>query len=250
MNDNPAERRRHSRISGTTSSGSLTTSKELCPELDAGPRDRLGSTAGMTTADHEGTETGERARLIKAFSKAAAEHGYRSLTVDHVTRHAGLSRERFEAHFASRELGLIAAQDAFLDRLWSEVTLACAAAEEWPSGVRLGLGAVLGVLVEASPLARVFMVEATAASIAAAERQYAFLGRFADLLREGRERYPRAASMPEATERILIGGAASIVCECLLVEEPGTLPSLEPELVATLLTPYLGEEEALRVAPG
>jgi AcrR family transcriptional regulator len=202
----------------------------------------------VAATEDEGTDGLERARLIAAFSKAAAEHGYRGLTVDHVTHYSGLSRDRFDAHFATRELGLVAAQDAFLDRLWSEVILVCAGAQEWPVGVRLGLGAVLNILVEASPLARVFMVEATAASIAAAERQYAFLGRFAGLLREGRGRYPRAASLPESTERVLVGGAASIVCEHLLIEEPEALPSLEPQLVETLLVPFLGPEEAHRQA--
>lgn len=109
---------------------------------------------------------------------------------------------------------------------------------------------MISSLVEASTLARIFAVEATAASFAAAERQFAALEQFASLLREGRRRYPRAASLPAPTERVLIGGIASIVSQHLLAEDPGALPALESQLVESLLLPYLGEGEAKRFAVG
>ena len=80
----------------------------------------------MTGGDPErGSSSGpggtdaERDRVIAAFGKAASEHGYRDLTVDHVAHYAGLSRARYEAHFDTKEQGLVAAQDVFLDRLGS-----------------------------------------------------------------------------------------------------------------------------------
>jgi AcrR family transcriptional regulator len=196
----------------------------------------------------DGPRAEERARVVAAYAKVASELGYRGLDMQRVARYAGLPLERCKEYFPTEEQGLVAAQDAFLDRLWGEVVGACRAAEDWPEGVHASLAAVLAVTVEASPLARVFMVEATAASMAAAERQYAFLGRFAGLLRNGRSRYPRAATLAPATERHLVGGAASIVCEHLLAEEPGVLPDLEPQLVEALLTPYLGATAARREA--
>jgi AcrR family transcriptional regulator len=195
-----------------------------------------------------GVDESERARLIAAFGKAAAEHGYRDLTVDHVARYAGLSRASYEAHFATKEQCLVAAQDAFLDRLLLEVFAACEAPQEWAAKVRAALRVVISSLVEASTLARVFAVEATAASFAAAERQFAALEQFASLLHEGRARHPRAASLPSPTERVLVGGIASIVSEHLLAEDPGALSALESQMAETLLIPYLGEGEAKRVA--
>ncbi len=195
----------------------------------------------------QGTD-GERDRLIAAFGKAAAEHGYREVTAERIARYAGLPRSRYEAHFETKERALVAAQDAFLERLWTDALTACEAAGEWPGKVRAALGAVLASLVEASTLARVFWVEATAASFAAAERQFGALERFAALLRDGRRHYPRAAALPAPTELVLIGGVASIVGAHLLAEDPAALPALEPELVETLLVPYLGEGEARRAA--
>lgn len=189
-----------------------------------------------------------RELLVSAFAKAAAEHGYASLEVDHVLRHAGVSRAALEAHFPTLEQGLVAAQDAFLDRLWLDVAAACKESMDWPRKVRAALGAILSSLAEASGLARVFVVEATAVDLAVSERQFATLDRFADLLRAGRDHYPRARALPRATERVLVGGIASILAGHLLMEDTQALPSLEAELVELLLIPYLGEDEARRVS--
>jgi AcrR family transcriptional regulator len=206
------------------------------------------TSGGLDEAANSRVLAEERARVVAAFSKAASELGYRGLDMERVARYAGIPLERCQEYFVTKEQGLVAAQDAFLDRLWSEVISVRGAAGTWPDGVRSAIHAVLEIVVEASPLARVFMVEATAASMAAAERQYAFLGRLADLLLRGRVFYPRAALLPAATERLLVGGMASIVGEHLLAEEPAALAALEPQLVEALLMPYLGSAEARRQA--
>jgi AcrR family transcriptional regulator len=192
----------------------------------------------------------QRERIVAAFAKAAAEHGYAKLEIEQVLRYADVPRSTFDAYFESKEQGLIAAQEAFLDRLWLDVVSACESPAKWPLKVRAALGAILSSLVEASNLARVFAVEATAVSLGAAERQFAVLDQFAALLHDGRRHYPAAASLPEATERALVGGIASIVAGHLLMEDPQAIPVLEAQLVELLLIPYLGEGEARRVAGG
>ena len=192
----------------------------------------------------------ERELLVAAIAKVAAEQGYSRLTVERVVRSAGVSEATFEEHFENREQGLIAAQDAFLERLWLDVAAACEGPGEWALKVRSAVAAVLGALVEASALARVFAIEGVAASLALAERQHEALDRFAELLREGRRLHPQAAALPETMERALVGGIASIVTRQLLVEEPQAIGSLEPELVELVLIPYLGGEGARRVAAG
>jgi AcrR family transcriptional regulator len=191
---------------------------------------------------------GQRELLVSAFNKAAAEHGYARLEVEQVLRYAGVSRATFDAHFQNKEQGLIAAQDAFFERLWLDVVAACDGSAAWPLKVRAAIAAVLGSLAEASSLARVFAIEAAAISLAAAERQFAALDRFAALLHDGRTIYPGSATLPEVTERALVGGIASILSGHLLVEEPLAIPALEGELVELLLIPYLGEDEARRIA--
>jgi AcrR family transcriptional regulator len=195
-------------------------------------------------------EGGERDRLLAAFAKAATERGYRHLTLEQVSRYSGLDQARFEAVFGTKEQGLIAAQDVFLQRLLGEVDGACAAESRWSDGVAAGLHSAIASLVEASTLARVFIVEATGESFVAAEHQYAAFEHFAALLRTGRSHHPRAASLPVMYERVLIGGVASIAAKHLLSEDPGALAAAEQELTQSLLIPYLGEDEAARVAAG
>ena len=190
----------------------------------------------------------DRERLVAAVAKGAAEHGYSALTIEQVVQYAGLPHGAFEAHFQSKEQALVAAQDAFLERLWLDALHACDESADWPLKVRAGLAAILSSLVEASALARVFAVEACTASLAAAERQFATLDQFAALLRQGRRSYPAAASLPDATERALVGGIASIVSGHLLMEDPQAIPSLETELVELVLIPYLGLADARRLA--
>jgi len=209
----------------------------------AGGESQQGGPTGPGRADPE------RDRLIAAFGKAASEHGYRSLTVEQVARYAGTSSARVEEHFASKEEGIAAAQEVFLDRLWLEVLDACAEPAAWPEKVRAALRSILVSLAEASALARVFAVEAKA-SLAAAERQFAVLDRFAELLSNGRRHFPQASSMPSSTERAIVGGVASIISGRLLDEEPQALVALEPELLELVLIPYIGLQQARQFARG
>lgn len=185
-----------------------------------------------------------------AFSRAAGEHGYSQLDIDLVCRYAGVSTELFREHFETIEQALVAAQEAFLQRLWLDLVGACEVGGEWPSRVRACVTALVGSLSEASAAARVFAIEAPGVSFAAAERQFAALDRLAALLRDGRSLYPESARLPEVTERALIGGVVSIVSEHLLAEEPRAIPALRRQLVEILLTPYLGFEQAQAVAAG
>jgi hypothetical protein len=67
-------------------------------------------------------------------------------------------------------------------------------------------------------------------------------------MRGGRELRPEAAELPDLLEPILVGGMASLVTGALLAEEHERLPAMEAQLVEIILTPYLGRDEARRVA--
>jgi AcrR family transcriptional regulator len=191
---------------------------------------------------------GQRDRLLAAIAKTAAEHGYAGLTVERIVSAAGVSREVFDAHFENREQGLLAAQEAFLDRLLWEAIGACGRSVPWPLRLRAGLRAVLASVLESAALARVLTVEADAAGLALAEGRLVALDGFSRLMRNGREDYPGAASVPDITERLLVGGVASLLRQRLLREEPAATPELELELAELLLIPYLGHDEARRIA--
>jgi hypothetical protein len=143
---------------------------------------------------------------------------------------------------------LSAAYDSFVERMFDEVEQASAADEEWPLRVKQAVAAALGFVAETATRARFFAVEAPAAGPVMLDRYIVAAARVVLLLRSGRERYPKAADLPEMTEQILVFGIACLISSALLSEEPARLPSLEQEVVEILLTPYLGRDEARRIA--
>jgi AcrR family transcriptional regulator len=175
-----------------------------------------------------------RRSVIDAFAKLAVERGYAGTTVGAVAAAAGVSRGAFYRHFDSKRQCLIAAFDAYFDRLVDEVGEA--------------MEAGLGFLAETAGFARLFAVEALAAGPAVLVRRFAGMERLVLLLRAGRDLYPEAGEAAVLTEPVLVAGIASVVTAALLFEEDGGLPALEVPLVEILLTPYLGPAEARQVA--
>jgi AcrR family transcriptional regulator len=190
----------------------------------------------------------ERSRIVAAFGRAAAESGYRGLTIEGVERYAGLPRERIEAHFESLEAGVLATQQAFLERLRLDAIEACAGIEDWSRRVRSALTSLLHTLTESSELARVLSVEVAGTSLGAAEHRFEVLDGFAGVLAEGRTHCPPAVDLPPLMEQAIVGGLASIVSRHLLAEEAEELLALGPELVELVLIPYVGIADARRVA--
>jgi AcrR family transcriptional regulator len=189
-----------------------------------------------------------RKRLIDAFTKVAAERGYGETTIADIVTEAGVPRSAFYAHFSNKRQCLSAAHDEFFGRLLWEAASAVDDGLDWPMRVRAAVGAVLEFVDETASRSRFFAIEVLAAGPLALERHTATIERVVPMLREGREHFPAAADLPELTEPMLIGGAAYLLCNTLLVEERLRVSLLATELVEMLLAPYMGRGEARRIA--
>lgn len=190
----------------------------------------------------------QRERLLDAFTRTAAEKGYPNSTVEEIAASAGLPEPVFYEHFSGMRQCLSAAYDAFLDRMILEARHAVDGGEEWPLQVKVAVAAGLAFVSEAETRARFFAVDALGVGPLILERYFAAIERVVELLRVGRTHFPEAMTMPAPTERVLVSGVACLVSGVLLAEEAERLPALAPELVETLLTPYVGLEEAKRIA--
>lgn len=195
-----------------------------------------------------GSPRDERERLINAFTRVAAEHGYTQTGVEDVAAAAGLPTHCFFEHFESKSQLLEAAHDAFFDRLTEQARVACRSEASWPAGVKAAVAASMEFLLETASRARLFLVEAAAGGMPLFERRLALTNRLADMLEVGRERVLPPPDLPASTEWILVGGVLTRVSELLLAEEPGALVDLEPEVVELILRPYIGADEARTVA--
>lgn len=193
-------------------------------------------------ADHQ------RQRLLSGAARAIAEHGYAAMSVEHVLVNAGVSRTTFYENFDNkRECVLVAHEQAF-NRLSGELVNACATASEWPAKLAAAVAAAIEFAVRAPEDSLLLVLDAVAADRVLASRVMASTDFLVGLLRNGREQWPQAASMPELTERALIGAATSVIGTRLVSGQADSLSELEPQLVQLMLMPYLGAEEARRTA--
>jgi hypothetical protein len=70
----------------------------------------------------------------------------------------------------------------------------------------------------------------------------------AGLLAPGRNESPEGTLLPEILERAVASGIATLVAQRVDQGRAGELPALVPDAVQFALTPYLGFEEARRIA--
>lgn len=190
----------------------------------------------------------QRQRLIAGAAQALARGGYAEMSVEDILTEAGVSRTTFYEHFKNkRDCVLLAHEEAF-DRLAGELFRACAGESEWPAKVAAAIEAAIGFAMRAPEEAQLLVVDALAADPTLASRVLASNDYLVGLLRNGREQCPQAMTLPELTERALIGAAVSLIGNRLMSGQADRLPELEPQLVQLMLMPYLGISEARRVA--
>jgi hypothetical protein len=132
-------------------------------------------------------------------------------------------------------------------RLLSRIERACLLGEAWPVRVRVAVETALALLAAEPELGPTLFADAYAHGRRVQMRHEETLGRLAELLAGGREE-DECPTLPDTLEQGLIGGATFIASRPLRAGEPERLPALAAELTALLLTPYLGRDEAARVA--
>lgn len=143
------------------------------------------------------------------------------------------------------EGGFEAGYELLASRLFECIDVACRREEDWPLRVRAALEAALDLLAAEPAGARLLVVKPYLLGPEVRRRHEATLERLARLLREGREQ-GAAAEVPEVLEQGLIGSAAYITGRAL--RSGDRVPDLAPDLTTLILTPYLGREEAERIA--
>jgi AcrR family transcriptional regulator len=193
----------------------------------------------------------QRERLLDAAVASVAEVGFAELTVRDLIDRAGVSRRTFYQLFDDKLACVFAAHERAFERLNEALLGACQGRLPWPEQVAAGIGAALRFAVGSPDDAQLIVVACHAASEPKlAGRGHIAHEELAALLRRGRKRAEVEHSPPELTEQAVVGAAMSVVGARMLAGEVATLPLLGPELTRVVLTPYLGDEQAQRVADG
>lgn len=133
-------------------------------------------------------------------------------------------------------------------RLQIRIETACAAQPNWPAQVAAGIRAALAFAAADSAAANILTNDALAAGRAGFARYDRMLEHFAAGLRPGRTERADGERLPEIIEKAMTGGLAMLVAQRLDMGRAAELPALAPEAIQFVLTPYLGAEEARRIA--
>ena len=204
--------------------------------------------AGRHGLPREFIAQNQRERIITALVDTVAERGYNATTVAHITKAASVSRRTFYEHFADKEACFLAAYEMVAGHIRESMQVAAEAFEEWPQKVRAALGTMLRFLAAEPDLARVCMIEPVAAGGEIAAKHRASMQGFVEILKAGRPEHGGERPLPEATEATLVGGIVSLIVREINAGRTERLEDLLPDLVELTLAPYLGGEEASRLA--
>jgi AcrR family transcriptional regulator len=189
----------------------------------------------------------QRERIVTALVDTVAERGYNATTVAHITKAASVSRRTFYEHFADKEACFLAAYEMVAEHIAASMRAAAESFEEWPQKVRAALATMLRFLAGEPELARVCMIEPIAAGGEIAARHRASMQGLVEILKAGRPEHG-GRPLPEATEETLVGGIVSLVVREISAGRAEKLEELLPDLVELTLAPYVGAEEAARLA--
>jgi len=190
----------------------------------------------------------QRERIITALVDTVAERGYNATTVAHITKAASVSRRTFYEHFVDKEACFLAAYEMVAGHIRDSMKAAADSFEEWPQQVRAALSTLLRFLAGEPELAQLVMIEPIAAGGEIATRHRATVTGFAEILKAGRPEHAGDRPLPEATEETVVGGILSLIVREISAGRAQDLEKLLPDLVELILAPYLGADEAERLA--
>jgi AcrR family transcriptional regulator len=201
---------------------------------------------GRHGLSREFVERNQRERLIAALAEALYEQGYEKTTVSSIGKRAGVSKSDFYKHFEGKDACFLAAYDDAFERIRERVVAACEGADDWATGVRDALAALLDYLASEPAQARLALVEGLRAGRGVYDRYQEAVQSFVPLLRDGAPA-PAEGAPPEATDEAVVGGIASLLARRVLAGETERLDEFLPEVAEFALTPYLGAAEARRI---
>jgi AcrR family transcriptional regulator len=186
-------------------------------------------------------------RALRALAAVVAEKGYADTTVDAVLKRAQMSATTFYANFDGKDDAMLAAIDSFCSQIVAAAMPAFRRAGDWPHGIRAAFGALFNFLASRPALANLTMVEVYAAGLEAMQRRIEALRPLQELIAGG---YGLAPETPRITAEGIVGGVYTLAYRRLRDAGPGSLPALAPVCAYITLSPFVGPDEACRIANG
>jgi AcrR family transcriptional regulator len=202
--------------------------------------------SGRHNLPREFVVTSQRDRLLDAMAQSCAAKRYADVSVADIVAQARVSRSTFYEIFPDKEACFLAAYDAILGRFVTEVIKACQDPElTWPEQIELGIEAALDFLAAEPAFARMCIVDMFSAGPSALERYLSAVRLIANFVDGGRTQMPDREGVPKSIATMSVGGAAVVIRAEIVDERTEYLPEVGPDILFSLLVPYMDREEAL-----
>jgi AcrR family transcriptional regulator len=192
--------------------------------------------------------TSDRDRLIQAATELCTEQGYGEIDGEAIAERADLAAAVFEQHFGDKEGCLAAAENAILLEVVAAVSRSYSAdRSEWENVIH-GVKEILELMAanpEFAYLGYVFSRQMAPGSV----REINETGHqmLEAMLQRGWD-YSDSPDQPACAALGVLGGAQAIVRRELVAGRAWRLPQLLPDFVYISTVPFLGQEEAVRLA--
>lgn len=187
----------------------------------------------------------QRQRILAAVADVCHAAGYVSMSVEDIVVTSGVSRRTFYDNFRGKEDVYLAAFDEVTKQLLTRVYAAYEAADGLVARVRDSLDAFLTFVAEEPAFADMCIVEVMAAGSVAIERRNRTMQAFSEMIEKAAaEELPKSKLPPALTAETLVGGIYEVVYSRVLQGRGSELPELLPDLLFSVLLPYVGQETA------
>jgi AcrR family transcriptional regulator len=210
--------------------------------LDDPPAPAPPGTAATLAVQAGGARGDDRARILDAVARLAAQEGYWQLTVPRIRVAAGVSRKRFDEHFDGVQGCFIAALEHYTSRALAYVAPAGAASSTWFGGLHRALHAFCSYVAADPVFARMGFIEVFAPGpdgVLCRER----------LLAGGVEGFrasaPAGQCPSELAAEASVGAIWGIVHRHVATGRAHQLPSTAGVLSYLALAPAIGAQQAV-----
>jgi AcrR family transcriptional regulator len=189
----------------------------------------------------------ERVRVLECFIETVADLGYNATSLEAILARTGIDEETFHRHFADKEECFLAAWDYITGRAKPRALAAFESRDTWVEQMRaVGESLYDYYAVKHPAHARIVYVEGPSAGERARERVAATLDVFTELIDRGRQELDDPDSLTRATAEGLAGAVYEQAAVHFMRRADADLSELVPQLMFTVVCPYVGVEEAMK----
>jgi AcrR family transcriptional regulator len=193
--------------------------------------------------DHGGVRADDRTHILDAVASLAAQDGYWQLTVPRIRTAAGVSRKRFDEHFADVQDCFIAALERHTDRVLARVvTPAGAAGATWGGGLHRALHALCAHLAANPAVARLGFIEVLSPGTGGMRCRERAIAEAAGVFRASA---PPGQRPSELAAEASVGAVWGVVHRLVAVGFARRLPQIVPTLSFLALAPAIGAQRAV-----